>query len=208
MYCGAGTSGRLAVLDATELFPTFNWPKSRTKYLLAGGVKAIRESVEDAEDNEDAARQDAQKINLCKDDIVLALAASGTTPYTLEVVRMGNEAGALTIGFANKSPSPLLTLPQLAVFLDTGEEVLPGSSRLAAGTAQKMALNIFSTAIMVKLGKVYKGRMVDMRASNIKLRRRALDMVMELADCSEAVAKDALAQHNNRVKPAILSLIS
>ncbi|MBB3952120.1 N-acetylmuramic acid 6-phosphate etherase [Aureimonas jatrophae] len=205
-YCGAGTSGRLAMLDGVELGPTFSWPAERCVYLLAGGTAAFSQAREGAEDEESAAHTAIREAGIGRDDVVVALAASGRTPYTIAAVRSARERGALTIGFANNPGTPLLDVSEHPVLLRTGPEVLAGSTRLAAGTAQKAALNLFSTAVMVRLGKVFRGRMVDMRPSNRKLRERARRMVAEVAGCDEADAEAALQATGGAIREAILKL--
>jgi N-acetylmuramic acid 6-phosphate etherase len=203
-YAGAGTSGRLAMLDGVELGPTFDWPPERLLVLLAGGEASIARAREGAEDDRDAAARAVEAGGLGADDVLVALAASGGTPFTLAAVEAARARGTLTIGLANNPGSPLLRAAECPVLLDTGPEVLAGSTRLAAGTAQKIALNLLSTALMVGLGKVYRGRMVDMRPTNAKLRARALAMVADLAPCGEEAARAALEATAFRVKPAIL----
>jgi N-acetylmuramic acid 6-phosphate etherase len=206
IYCGAGTSGRLGVLDASELPPTFDWPPERLHFLLAGGQAALTRAVENAEDRADLARDDvaAAKINDC--DVVIALAASGSTPYALECAAQARARWALTIGIANSSGAPLLTGCDHAILVQTGAEPIAGSTRLKAGTAQKVVLNLLSTQIMLKLGRVWRGQMVDMVARNEKLRRRALRMVMGLTGATEVAARDALTKTGGKAKLAILVL--
>ncbi|MCR4266964.1 N-acetylmuramic acid 6-phosphate etherase [Nitratireductor sp. ZSWI3] len=204
VYVGAGTSGRLAMLDAVELYPTFGWPEARTRFLLAGGEASVAEARESAEDDEAAGRDAIAAIDCGPADVVLGLAASGSTPYTLAAIEAARARGALTIGFANNPGSPLVERAAIGVLLETGPEVLAGSTRMAAGTAQKIALNMFSTAVMMRLGKVYRGRMVDMKPTNRKLRRRAVSMLAEVAGCDEAAATAALEATGFHVKPAVL----
>ena len=204
VYCGAGTSGRLALLDAVELQPTFTWPPNRIRVLIAGGDASLVTAQEGAEDDVNAARAAMQAINPGRGDVVVGLAASGTTPYVLAALDLARQAGALTIGMANNPATPLLTGVAHPILLDTGPEALPGSTRMAAGTSQKIALNIFSTMLMVRLGKVYQGRMVDMRVTNRKLRLRAITMITDLVGCPEPQAREALETTGYRVKNAIL----
>lgn len=204
IYAGAGTSGRLAMLDAVELYPTFGWPEARTLFLLAGEGASSAEARESAEDDARAGRDAAAGVGCGGDDVVLGLAASGSTPYTLAVIETARAAGALTIGLANNPGSALLARAEIGVLLETGPEVLAGSTRMAAGTSQKIALNLFSTALMMRLGKVYRGRMVDMKPVNRKLRRRAVTMLTEVAGCSEATAVAALEKTDFHVKTAVL----
>lgn len=206
IYVGAGTSGRVAMLDAVELYPTFGWPEERSLFLLAGGSISVAEARESAEDDTDAGRAEIDAVNCGPQDVVVGLAASGSTPYTLAAINAAKACGALTIGIANNPGSALLESADCAVLLETGAEVLAGSTRMAAGTSQKIAMNLFSTAVMMRLGKVYRGRMVDMKPSNRKLMRRAVEMLMQVADCDEASARKALEKTEFHVKPAVLVL--
>lgn len=203
-YVGAGTSGRLAVLDGVELTPTFGWPTERIVYLFAGGEAGYQLSREGAEDDEEQGRKVITDADAGPDDVVLALAASGTTPFTRAAVTAARKAGALTVSFANNPGAPLLEDAEIGVLLRSGPEVLSGSTRLGAGTSQKAALNLFSTATMIGLNKVYHGQMVDMQTSNQKLVQRAVDMVGEITGCSDEVARRALSESDNHVKLAVL----
>ena len=204
IYAGAGTSGRIAVQDGVELGPTYGWGSARTVYLLAGGPDALMSSVEGAEDDTAAGDRAMREAAPAPCDVVIGVAASGSTPYTLAAVRAALAGGALTIGLANNSGSPLLQIAEHPIFLDTGAEVVAGSTRMKAGTAQKIALNLLSTAVMLRLGRVYNGRMIAMRVSNAKLRRRAVDMIREIAGVDAAVAKAALAQADGEIRLAAL----
>ncbi len=203
-YAGAGTSGRLAVLDGIELGPTFDWGSDRLVYGIAGGLGALVESVEDAEDDAQAGQALVKSASLTPRDVVVGVAASGTTPYTLAVVREAAAQGALTIAIANNAGTPLLAAAGFPILLDTGPELVAGSTRMKAGTAQKIALNLLSTAIMVRLGRVYNGLMVDMRLSNDKLRGRAVKIVAQAADVQVENARAALEATGSRIKPAVL----
>ncbi|MFD2238333.1 N-acetylmuramic acid 6-phosphate etherase [Aureimonas populi] len=183
VYCGAGTSGRLGLLDAVELRPTFGWPADRALAILAGGPESLLAAREGAEDDAEAGGHGVDALDLGASDVLLAIAASGRTPFTLAACRRAGERGALTIAFANSAGSPLLSAAEHGVLLRTGPEVLAGSTRLAAGTSQKIALNLFSTALMISLGRVKGGRMVAMRASNAKLRARAASMLVAISGC-------------------------
>ena len=204
VYTGAGTSGRLAVLDGIELTPTFGWPTSRIAYLFAGGMIGLTKAVEGAEDNVNAAQQEVDEIKLTPYDVVLGLAASGTTPYTRAAIERARNTGALTISFANNPKAPLLKDAEFGILLDTGAEVLAGSTRLGAGTSQKAALNLFSTSLMARLHKIHQGYMVDMLATNDKLKDRAMRMVLAITSCSEDRAKEALTEADYHVKLAVL----
>ena len=172
IYAGAGTSARIAVQDAVELYPTFGWPKKRIGFMIAGGKKAIMSSVEGAEDNITDVPNIAEKIKLSKDDIVIALAASGNTPFTKECIRYAQSKRALSIAISNNTNGKILQLADLKIILDTGFEVIAGSTRLKAGTSQKICLNIISSMIMTKLGFVKNGLMTHFITSNKKLKIR------------------------------------
>lgn len=204
VYAGAGTSGRLAVLDGVELGPTFGWQEERTLFLLAGGERALTTSVEGAEDDVAAAERAVAEARLGPADVAIGVAASGRTPYTLAVLRAAAAAGALTVGIASNPCTPLLETAAFPILLHTGQEVLAGSTRMKAGTAQKIALNTFSTALMIRLAHVHAGLMVDMRLSNRKLNARAAAMVGSIAKVDEAAAGAALSQAGGRVKLAVL----
>ncbi|MGI8747831.1 MAG: N-acetylmuramic acid 6-phosphate etherase [Deinococcus sp.] len=206
VYLGAGTSGRLAALDAAELPPTFSWPTSRAVALLAGGEGAMWQAREGAEDDATSAEAELRALGLGPDDVLIAVAASGTTPYAVGGVTYGRSVGALTLGFANNPGAPLLAAAELAICLPTGAEVIGGSTRLKAGTAQKIALSTFSSALMVRLGKVYGNLMVDLRATNLKLKGRAVRVVMGAAEVGEDVARLALEESGYRPAVAIVSL--
>jgi N-acetylmuramic acid 6-phosphate etherase len=203
-YAGAGSSARLGAQDGAELEPTFDWPRERLVLLIAGGPGALTRAVENAEDDAEAARAALRDAAIGAQDVVIALAASGVTPFTLACLQGSRAAGALTIGIANSPGSPLLAQADHPILIGTGAEPIAGSTRMKAGTAQKVVLNLLSTAIMIGLGRVYSGRMVDMLARNEKLRRRAVAMVCELAPCEPDAARAALSECGMRVKPAIL----
>lgn len=173
IYCGAGTSARIGVQDGTELFPTFGWPKKRVGFIVAGGKSSIFEAIENAEDNSEKVLNsilDGPVVNY--NDVLIALAASGNTPFTCQVVQEANKLGALTLGISNNLHSKLLNLSNLQIFLDTGPEVVAGSTRLKAGTSQKVCLNLISTLLMSKMGRIKNGYMSHMVATNKKLRQR------------------------------------
>jgi N-acetylmuramic acid 6-phosphate etherase len=204
IYVGAGTSGRIAVQDGVELVPTFNWDPQRLVYALAGGTDALLASVEGAEDDAAAGEDVIRRADAQPADVAIAVAASGRTPYTVAALRTAAAAGALTIGIANNGDTPLLEAAAHPLLLDTGAEIVAGSTRMKAGTAQKIALNLLSTAVMLRLGHVYKGLMVDMRASNQKLRLRAADMVCRISGVEPAVAEAALDRAGGDIKAAAL----
>ena len=206
IYVGAGTSGRLGLLDSVELYPTFSWPRERAVALLAGGPSAMFVAVEGAEDDGPQGRADLQALQPTPDDVLLLLAASGSTPYVLGALQAGRAAGALTIGFANNPDAPLALRADIGITLETGPEVISGSTRLKAGSAQKMALNAFSSALMVKLHKVYGNLMVDLKPSNAKLLRRAVALTMKAAEADEASATATLQACDFHVKVALVAL--
>lgn len=202
-YVGAGTSGRLAVVDAAECVPTFSTDPSLVQALIAGGQAAFVTSVEDAEDNRDAGQADLLARGLTAQDVVVGIAASGRTPYVLAALEAAKAAGAATIGVSCNAPAPLLDAADIAVAVVTGPEIVTGSTRLKAGTAQKLVLNMLSTLSMVQLGKVYGNLMVDVRVSNVKLLDRARRIVSEVAGVSYEQAAELLTESGDEVKVAI-----
>ena len=203
-YAGAGTSGRIAVQDGVELFPTYNWPRERLLFLMAGGLRALTESAEGAEDDADAARREVAGAAIGPADVMIGIAASGRTPYTIAAVAAARAAGALTIALANNPDTPLLAAAEHRLVVDTGAEIVAGSTRMKAGTAQKAVLNMLSTATMLRLGLVHRGMMVNMRVSNDKLLQRARAMVADLAGVDAAIAASALEAAHREIKPAVL----
>ena len=206
IYAGAGTSGRLGVLDAVELNPTFSWPRHRAPALLAGGDGALFLAVEGAEDDGAQGAQDLHRLGPVADDVVFAIAASGTTPFALGALSAARSLGCLTIGMANNPDAPLVAAAEIGIVLDTGPEVISGSTRLKAGTAQKVALNSFSSAVMVRLNKVYGNLMVDLRATNIKLVHRAVRLTMQASSVGQLQAEAALRDCGFQVKVAVVML--
>jgi N-acetylmuramic acid 6-phosphate etherase len=204
---GAGTPGRLAVLDAAELGPTFSAPPELVVALLAGGMAAMVVAVEGAEDDAEAAGRSLAEHGLSAGDAVVGITASGRTPYVVGGLRAARAVGALTVAIVNNAGGPAAGAAEMAVQILTGPELVAGSTRMSAGTTQKIALNAISTAAMIALGKTYGARMVDVRASNEKLRRRALRMVREITGAVEPEAAAALAAAGGRVKPAIVALL-
>ena len=186
IYAGAGTSGRLAVQDGAELIPTFNWPKERLLLLMAGGKDALLRSAENAEDETGHAAMLIQHHRIAAPDVVIAVAASGTTPFTLACLREAKRRGALTIGIANNRDTPILEEADCSIWLDTGPEPIAGSTRMKAGTAQRVALNLLSSLVMIRLGRVHDGLMVDVQATNAKLARRSETILRRLTGRSEA----------------------
>jgi N-acetylmuramic acid 6-phosphate etherase len=204
VYAGAGTSGRLAVQDGAELMPTFSWPEDRLLTLIAGGREALVRSVEGAEDQSDEAIDLVRRHAIGARDVVIAVAASGTTPFTLACLREAKRQEALTIGIANNRDTPLLQEADHPIWLDTGPEPIAGSTRLKAGTAQRIALNLLSSLVMIRLGRVYRGRMVDLKAVNNKLVRRSERILLELSGRSREEVRDALRRADGSVKLALL----
>jgi len=204
VYAGAGTSGRLAVQDGVELTPTYNWPSERLVFLVAGGTGALLRSVEGAEDNVEAAREEVAAAEVGPNDVLIAVAASGRTPYAVAALEAARARGALTIAIANNPDTPLLAAADHPIVADTGAEIVAGSTRMKAGTAQKAALNMLSTAIMLRCGLVHRGLMVNMRISNEKLFQRARRMVATLTGIDEARAADALELADKDLRRAVL----
>ncbi|MBV1825260.1 N-acetylmuramic acid 6-phosphate etherase [Komagataeibacter oboediens] len=203
-YVGAGTSGRIGMQDGVELLPTFGWAPERLVLLLAGGRNAVHQAAEGAEDREDVARSDIMAHDPGPDDVVLGIAASGSTPYTCAAVGAARAVGSLTIGIACNRHGRLLDVAEQGIAVVTGPEVISGSTRLKAGTAQKAALNLISTTLMIRMGHAYRGQMVDMRVVNAKLRQRACRMVRNLSGCTERQAFDALEATGFNVKRAVM----
>lgn len=203
VYAGAGTSGRLAVQDGAELLPTFGWPTDRLLVLLAGGPDALLRAVEGAEDNAEYAAQLVREHQLGKQDVLIAVAASGTTPFTVTVLREARRAGAATIGMANNRDTPLLIAAECPVLLDTGAELIAGSTRMKAGTAQRVALTVLSSLVMIRLGRVQRGLMVEIQGINSKLARRSEDILMQLTGIDRNAAREVLSRTGGDLKAAI-----
>jgi N-acetylmuramic acid 6-phosphate etherase len=204
IYVGAGTSARVAIQDGAELKPTFGWPEARLHFVIAGGESAFVTSVEGAEDDvADAVRQ-VDAASPSGNDVVIAVSASGTTPFTVAALQQAAARGAITVGVASNPGAALLTQAGYPVLIETGRELIAGSTRMKAGTAQKIVLNLISSGIMLGLGCVYRGMMVDMVPTNAKLKRRAEAMVVSIAGCSEAEAARALARSEGNIKAASL----
>jgi len=200
-YAGAGTSGRIAMLDASEIPPTYGVDPSLVRVIMAGGERAFFAAVEGAEDDEDAAIEIVGR-EVKSDDALVGIAASGTTPFTVAAVRRANMLGALTIGLTSVPSSPLAQDADIPIVVETGPEVIMGSSRMKSGTAQKMVLNTISTAVMIRLGHVYSNLMIDMPATNEKLRNRAVTMVELAAGVPRPAAVQALREANGNVRMA------
>lgn len=204
VYVGCGASGRLAVQDGIELYPTFHWPRDRLVCLIAGGSEALVRSIEGGEDDAEAAQRDIADNEVGRHDVVIAVAASGTTTYTCAAQTAAKQRGALTIALANNPDAPLLTGADHPVLLDTGPEFLAGSTRMTAGTAQKIALNLLSTQLMTELGRVHDGHMVCVVASNAKLVRRAERILAAISGCSAEEAPALLERAGRDIRTAVL----
>lgn len=207
IYIGAGTSGRLGVLDAAECPPTFGAPKEQVVGIIAGGEKAFTEAIEGSEDNIEMGKKDLKKIGLTKDDVVVGLAASGRTPYVIGALEYANSLQAPTVAIACTRESEIGQVANIAIEATPGPEVLTGSTRLKAGTTQKLILNMLSTISMVGIGKAYKNLMVDVQPSNEKLISRAINIVMQATGVEEAVARKKMEESEGNVKAAILMIL-
>lgn len=203
-YVGAGTSGRLAVLDSAECPPTFGTDPELVQSIIAGGHAAMLHAVENVEDSATESIVELKQRNACADDIIIGLAASGRTPFTLAAIEYGNQLGALTIAITTRGPGPISQIAQMAISPDVGPEVLSGSTRMKSGTAQKMMLGMISTGVMVRLGKVHRNLMVDVIASNEKLERRAERIVSEICGISQSEAARYLSYVDYKPRLAIL----
>jgi N-acetylmuramic acid 6-phosphate etherase len=206
LYVGAGTSGRLGVLDASECPPTFGVSRNLVRALIAGGAQAIQNPVEGAEDNRVQARRDLTRLRLNKNDALVGLAASGTTPYVLAAIDYAKRKGALTIGVTANPSSPLAREAKIAIAPNVGPEVLTGSTRLKAGTAQKMVLNMLSTASMVRLGHAYENLMIDLTRTNRKLKDRAGRILIEASGRDLLAVEHALRQSEHNLRVALVML--
>ena len=205
-YAGAGTSGRLAVQDGAELMPTFGWPAERLLLLMAGGRDALLRAVEGAEDEPEQGARLVRQHELGRKDTLIAVAASGTTAFTLACLREAKAQGALTVGIANNPNTPILDEAEHPIRLDTGPEPIAGSTRMKAGTAQRVALTMLSSLVMIRLGRVYEGLMVDVQATNRKLVRRSEGILAQLTGHSREQVHAALRQAEGSVKLALLLL--
>lgn len=206
IYVGAGTSGRLAIQDGAELIPTFNWPADRLLLLMAGSKEALMRSAEGAEDETERAARLVGQHRVAAPDVMIAVAASGTTPFTLCCLREAKRRGALAIGIANNRGAPILSEADCAVYLDTGSEPIAGSTRMKAGTAQRVTLNLLSSLVMIRLGRVHEGLMVDVQAINDKLMRRSENILRQLTGRSRDDVREALRRAGGGVKLAVLLL--
>ena len=206
VYAGAGTSGRLAVQDGAELMPTFSWPQDRLLLLIAGGREALIQAVEGDEDESEEAVGLVRRHSIDARDVLIAVAASGTTPFTLACLQEAKQRGALTVGIANNRNTPILENAEHPIWLDTGPEPIAGSTRMKAGTAQRIALNVLSSLVMIRLGRVYEGLMVDLHAGNKKLVQRSEKILIELSGRRREEVRDALERAKGSVKLALLLL--
>lgn len=208
IYLGAGTSGRIGILDASECPPTYGTPPELVEALIAGGKQAIENAVEGAEDDKEGGVRDLRALDFTKDDVLVGITASGSTPYVLGAVEYANSIGAKTIGISNNPGSKLSKISQLTICPDTGPEVVTGSSRMKAGTSQKLVLNMISTGVMIKSGKVYENLMVDVQATNDKLVTRSKNIVIQATGASMEEAESALKESTYNCKLAILMILS
>ena len=206
IYLGAGTSGRIGAQDGAELPPTFNWPYERAVTLMAGGPGALLKAVENAEDSTTAAAEGLEALGLTAADAVIGLAASGSTPYVVAGLEYARRRGALTVGLFNSPGGRVGEVAEIGILLDTGPEFLSGSTRMKAGTSQKVALNIISTGVMIRLGFVYRGLMVEMQPTNAKLRERSVRMVMALTGADDAAVRATLTEAGGVIKLAVVML--
>ena len=204
IYCGAGTSGRLGALDAIELTPTYSVSPERAFGILAGGEKAMYQAIEGAEDSKELAIEDLTQHQLTARDVVIAIAASGRPPYAVSAIEYGKKVGALTISVTCNNQSPMNQLAEIGIAPIVGPEVITGSTRMKAGSAQKMVLNMFSTGIMVKVGNIYQNLMVNVQPTNEKLMQRATNIIKEAAEIEESQAKEYLEAAQLEVAPAIV----
>jgi N-acetylmuramic acid 6-phosphate etherase len=205
-YVGAGTSGRLAVLDAAECPPTFGTSPQMVQAIIAGGARALRHAVEGAEDSAQDGARDLSRARVSKKDVVVGIAASGTTPYVLGALKFARDRGAVTVGVTSNPRSPLARAVDIAIAPDTGPEAIAGSTRLKAGTAQKMVLNLLSTAAMVRMGRVYENWMAHVALTNDKLRRRGARILEEAAGVNALVAERTLLEARNDLATALVML--
>lgn len=206
IYCGAGSSGRMGTLDAVELTPTYSVPPTRAFGLLAGGDEAMYTAVEGAEDSEELALEDLKRVKLTSDDCVIGIAASGRTPYTMAALEFGKQTGAFTISVTCNQDSAMAKIADISIAPVVGPEVINGSTRMKAGTAQKMVVNMLSTAAMVRLGKVYRNYMVHVQPTNEKLVKRAVKMIGEITGAEEELALKVLYEADKDVAAAIVMI--
>lgn len=207
VYCGAGTSGRLGILDASECPPTFGTPPEQVTGLIAGGHRAILQAVENAEDSQVMGINDLKAINFSSRDVLVGIAASGRTPYVVAALHYARESGATTVALTCNPDSEMAKMVDIALTPVVGPEVITGSSRMKAGTAQKLVLNMLTTGAMIRSGKVYGNLMVDVEATNQKLVQRQVNIVMQATECDEEEAKAALNSCGGHCKTAIVMVL-
>ena len=208
VYIGAGTSGRLGVLDASECPPTFGVSPEMVKGIIAGGERALRHPIEGAEDSKAQAVVDLQTIQFSSKDVLVGIAASGRTPYVIGALEYAKSLGSVTVSIASNPNSAMANIVDIAIDTVVGPEVLTGSSRLKSGTAQKLVLNMLTTASMILMGKCYQNLMVDVQASNEKLKARAIRIVMQATDCDKTLAEETLKLADQNAKLAIMMILS
>ena len=208
VYIGAGTSGRLGVLDASECPPTFGVSPEMVKGIIAGGERALRHPIEGAEDSKTHAVVDLQTIQFSSKDVLVGIAASGRTPYVIGALEYAKSLGSVTVSIASNPNSAMANIVDIAIDTVVGPEVLTGSSRLKSGTAQKLVLNMLTTASMILMGKCYQNLMVDVQASNEKLKARAIRIVMQATDCDKTLAEETLKLADQNAKLAIMMILS
>ena len=208
VYIGAGTSGRLGVLDASECPPTFGVSPEMVKGIIAGGERALRHPIEGAEDSKAQAVVDLQTIQFSSKDVLVGIAASGRTPYVIGALEYAKSLGSVTVSISSNPNSAMANIVDIAIDTVVGPEVLTGSSRLKSGTAQKLVLNMLTTASMILMGKCYQNLMVDVQASNEKLKARAIRIVMQATDCDKALAEETLKLSGQNAKLAIMMILS
>ena len=208
VYIGAGTSGRLGVLDASECPPTFGVSPEMVKGIIAGGERALRHPIEGAEDSKEQAVVDLQTIQFSSKDVLVGIAASGRTPYVIGALEYAKSLGSVTVSIASNPNSAMANIVDIAIDTVVGPEVLTGSSRLKSGTAQKLVLNMLTTASMILMGKCYQNLMVDVQASNEKLKARAIRIVMQATDCDKILAEETLKLADQNAKLAIMMILS
>ena len=208
VYIGAGTSGRLGVLDASECPPTFGVSPEMVKGIIAGGERALRHPIEGAEDSKAQAVVELQTIHFSSKDVLVGIAASGRTPYVIGALEYAKSLGSVTVSITSNPNSAMANIVDIVIDTVVGPEVLTGSSRLKSGTAQKLVLNMLTTASMILMGKCYQNLMVDVQASNEKLKARAIRIVMQATDCDKALAEETLKQADQNAKLAIMMILS
>ena len=202
-YVGAGTSGRLGVIDASECPPTFGVPKEQVTGIIAGGEKCMFQAAESQEDNAAAGEEDLKKHNVCDKDIVVGISASGGAAYVIGALEYANKVGAVSVSITNNEDTPMEKTAKYAIVTDTGAEVITGSTRMKSGTAQKLVLNMISTCAMVKTGKVYENMMINLKPSNKKLTDRMVRIVCEIKECDRETAERLLNENNWNIRDAV-----